>query len=434
MRGGTLNFILLVLCWLQTSTSAFAFVPTDEIVEWSGTTMGDIGYKVIVVNPTSATVDNAEQRVSAVLQRLDAAMSTYQPESEVSRFNNSLSIDWFPVCRETALVVAKSLEISRHSEGAFDITVKPLVELWNFGAGRGEFAIPDDAIIDAKRTQVGFEKLQVQLEPPMIRKSQPDVQIDLSAIAKGFIVDEVSRTLLELGFNDHFVEIGGEVVSRGYKPQDRPWRVGIERPVEEAREIQIVLQLANRAVATSGDYRNFAIVDGRRYSHAIDPKTGRPVLNNMASATIIAEDCMTADAIATAVMVLGQERGTELCKTLNVEWYGLVRSNGTFVEFLSPGFQAIVAVPVDSEATNSIWPVLVGSLVFFLLAVGGLLLGVLFANKPIRGSCGGMSAITGDESSCNLCGNGAEDCVSSSTTAGQTTVKKRGRDSEEFAE
>ena len=412
------GLILLLSLWLVAPQLGMALEAHDSIVvEWSGTTMGDIAYQIKVVAPSNQSVDEAERHVTAVLQRLNAAMSTYIPDSEVSRFNDSPTTEWFPVSSETAIVVAKSLEVSRHSDGAFDISVKPLVELWNFGAGRKDFLIPKDVDVERGRARIGYEKLFAQLEPPMIRKSQADLQIDLSAIAKGFIVDAVSRKLTELGFVNHFVEIGGEVMAHGIKPQGQPWRVGIERPHEVKREIQKIVGLLDQGMATSGDYRNFAIVDGTRYSHTIDPKTGRPVTHDLASATIVADDCMTADAIATAVLVLGQERGLELCKKLNVQLFGLVRKGDSFVEFATPGFQTLEPNSPANVAANPIWPVFVGSLVFFLLAVGGLLIGVLFSNKPIRGSCGGIGAVTGESSECNLCGNGPEQCVDKNTQA-----------------
>lgn len=385
---------------------------TLEQVEWGGLTMGPITYKVIVVASPQLEVEPLKSQVSATLERINSRMSTYQPESEVSRFNRSDNVDWFEVSDETARVVARAQELSRDSDGAFDITVKPLVELWNFGAGRGEFKLPGEAKIREVKEAIGWEKLEVRLQPAGLRKSDPRLQIDLSAIAKGYAVDAVATDLLAAGVDNFFVEIGGEALARGAKPGGVAWRVGIERPQEVGQAVQRVVELTNRAIATSGDYRNFAMVDGQRYSHEIDPATGWPVRNQLASATILAADCMTADGLATAVMVLGPERARELLARYQAEAFYLQRVGAGFEEVASAGFPAPpLSEAVETGPLSNLLPVFLATLGLFLLAVTGLLVGVLFSNKPLRGSCGGMSAATGESGSCGLCGGQPADCT-----------------------
>ena len=383
--------------------------PSGILAEWTGKTMGPITYKVIVVADSKQDLAGIQRQVTETLERINSRMSTYQPDSEVTRFNRSESKEWFEVSDETARVVQRAQEISRDSGGAFDITVKPLVELWNFGAGRGDFKLPEEQVILSIREQIGWQKLEVRLDPPTLRKSDARIQIDLSAIAKGYAVDAVASNLEAAGFKNYFVEIGGEAVARGRKPAGASWRVGVERPQDIGQSVQRVVELQDRAIATSGDYRNFAIVDGQRYSHEIDPETGRPIRNQLASASILASDCMTADGLATAVMVLGPRKSESLLEKYGAEVYYLERTEKGFAELASQGFPAPPADPAAGPLANFL-PVFLGTLLLFVLAVVGLLSGVLLNNKPLKGSCGGMSAATGESSSCGLCGGQTADC------------------------
>jgi thiamine biosynthesis lipoprotein len=386
--------------------------PAGKLAEWDGKTMGPITYKVIVVAEPKQDLAGIQQQVTETLERINARMSTYQPESEVSRFNRSESTEWFDVSEETARVVQRAQELSRDSGGAFDVTVKPLVELWNFGAGRGDFKLPEEQVIQSVREQIGWQKLEVRPSPPALRKSDARIQIDLSAIAKGYAVDAVAGNLETAGFKNYFVEIGGEAVARGRKPGGASWRVGVERPQDIGQSVQRVVELQDRAIATSGDYRNFAIVDGQRYSHEIDPATGWPIRNQVASASILAPDCMTADGLATAVMVLGPKKSEELLKKYGAEVYFLERTEQGFAESASQGFPEPPAQAVEAAVgpLANFLPVFLGTLLLFVLAVVGLLSGVLLNNKPLKGSCGGMSAATGESSSCGLCGGQTADC------------------------
>jgi thiamine biosynthesis lipoprotein len=254
--------------------------------EVRGMTMGtDYSVKVAdFVKGTNPDVwKNIETLIQQRLDEIDRLMSTYRTESEVSRFNNSDSADWFNVSKDTAEVVHLALEISQLTEGAFDITVAPLVELWGFGANRQ----PDLTInnLEEKTNQIkpktGYDKLEVRLQPPALKKSIPELRIDLSAIAKGYAVDCVTKLLEENGFVNYMVEIGGEVRCRGNKGTAGDWMIGIEKPfiisTNEFYGLQRKLRIGDRALATSGDYQNYRELDGVRFSHFIDPRTGFPI-------------------------------------------------------------------------------------------------------------------------------------------------------------
>lgn len=293
-----------------------------------GTTFGVVKYNITFVVPDGRRIEPTElqQRVQGLLDRINGAMSTYIDESEVSRFNDSPATEWFPVSMETAAVVAAAQQVSEQSEGAFDITVGPLVDAWHFGPNKGSLEIPSDETIEVLRDRVGYQKLDVRSDPPALRKSDPELRIDLSAIAKGYAVDAVSRLLSEQGYVDHLVEIGGEDRASGNRPGGGPWRVGIERPdrtasVWDASEsFQRIVKLQDEAIATSGDYRNFFIgPDGQRYSHTIDPRTGRPATQEVASVSVVTKNCMEADAWATAIGVMGPNRAIEAAEKHGLE-------------------------------------------------------------------------------------------------------------------
>ena len=329
MEGMTLRPSLLfpLLFSLLTACS----VP--EPATLSGAVMGT-RYRVLLSGPGGVDGSIATG-VRQVLERVDRRMSTYKPESEVSRFNASRDTGWFPVSAETARVVAKALETWRESGGAFDITVAPLVDLWGFGPRLVPERVPAGAEIEAALAHTGSRHLAVRLEPPALRKELPELEIDLSAIAKGYAVDAVAAWLEARGIHDYLVELGGEVRVSGQHPDGRPWRVAVERAAEGRAG---VLELSAGAVATSGDYRIWFEIDGVRYSHEIDPRTGRPVSHGLAQVTVLAPSCMEADAWATTLLVLGPKRGPALARRLGLKALFLLRREGDLVEIPVAGF------------------------------------------------------------------------------------------------
>lgn len=281
--------------------------------------------------------------IDALLAEIDGAMSTYKPDSDLSRFNASESTEAFEVHPSLATVVTKAQRVSEESNGAFDVTVKPLVDAWGFGA-KGRVPEPPD---DLEQVMGLIGHAKVSVEAGALRKSNPAVTVDLSAIAKGWAVDEVARVLGEHGIEAYMVEIGGEIVTRGETPRG-PWRIGIERPrLDNGRGVQTVVALSDIGMATSGDYRNYHEYEGRRVSHTIDARTGRPIEHNLASVTVLHSECAMADAYATAINVLGPEEGMELAERLELPVLMLVREPGTepaeFTERASLAFEAFRA-------------------------------------------------------------------------------------------
>ena len=244
------------------------------------------------------------------LQRVDASLSVFNRQSTLSRINAGTLSKADAMVYE---VLEKAHGVSEATNGAFDVTVMPLVNAWGFGFKHG--ALPSDAEVDSLRQFVGYGLLELTRDS-LVRKKHPQVAIDCGAIAKGYGVDRVARLLRERGVMNYMVEIGGEVVTRGRNPQTKePWRIGVSKPEEGGGgELQTVMNLENAAWATSGNYHNFYTVNGRKYAHTIDPRTGCPVTHSLLSATVIARDCATADAYATAFMVMGLDSARQIVK------------------------------------------------------------------------------------------------------------------------
>lgn len=278
-----------------------------------------------------------ESETARRLTAVDQWMSNWNPDSEVVRFNRHHDIGDFPVSSETAKLVAFAIELNGWSEGAFDIGVGPLVRLWGFGHGAIVDAPPSDDLVASLIARLGKDRLRVGVgvstSSAFLGKNDPLVEIDLSAIAKGFGVDHVAEGLERLGRVDYLVEIGGEVRAGGNRPGGGPWRVGIERPQNDGRSVQSIIALRDQAMATSGDYRIFYVEKGSRVAHTIDPRTGRPVENGPASVSVVANSAAEADAWATALMVLGEERGLALADEHEIGAFMLFRDkNGAIVE------------------------------------------------------------------------------------------------------
>jgi len=308
----------------------------------TGTTMGTY-FSITARCPSSAP--DLEQRINSVLAEVNAEMSTYDENSTLSRFNRYAGTDWFAVEPALVDVVAAALTISRESDGAFDVTVGPLVNLWGFGPERSTPEPPTAQALAAARSRVGYQYLEVRAEPPALRKAAP-VYVDLSAIAKGFGVDRAAAQLTSAGCSDFLVDIGGEVRLRGSNPAGSPWRVGVEVPdPDSVGGVQRVLLLGDGAVATSGDYRNFRDVGGRRVSHTIDPRTGAPVAHDLASVSVVHSSAMWADGYATALDVVGPDAALVLADRLQLPVLLVVRTAGGFEERYNPLMSKYLASP-----------------------------------------------------------------------------------------
>jgi FAD:protein FMN transferase len=303
-----------------------------------GSTMGTTWTVTLNGPRDDAAVARADRAVRAVLAEADAALSAWNARSELAALNQQASTDWLPISNALYTVLDAARVVSQTTDGAFDVTVAPLVALWGFGANAAVDGRPSDAQIREARVLVGTGRLELRAQPRAARKRAPGLRLDLDAIAPGYAVDRISGELAALGFRDHIVEIGGEVICHGRGPGGRLWRVAIERPQTGARSVQALVDLDGLAISTSGDYRDFRVLDGRRMSHTIDPRSGRPVTHALASVSVVHESTMLADAYATALMVLGPEEGFELAKRLELPALFIVRINDGFAMHVTPTF------------------------------------------------------------------------------------------------
>lgn len=291
-----------------------------------GLAMGST-WSVRVAAPRDLDVAAVQVALQAQLDAINRELSNYQPEAGLARLNAAPHGDWQPLSPHLEAVLARGLALYRETGGAFDMTVRPLVRLWGFGAGATpRSAPPADSEIAALRAQLGSDK--VELADGRLRRLAP-VSLDVDAIAPGYAADVLSATLIARGLPDHLVEVGGELLARGKRPDGSPWRVGIERPQLTRGEVAQVIAVSDQAIATSGDYRAYFEAGGRRYSHTIDPRTGRPVAHALASVTVLAPSAMDADALATAIMVLGPEAGMALAEDKGLPVFMLLRGEGT---------------------------------------------------------------------------------------------------------
>jgi thiamine biosynthesis lipoprotein len=273
-------------------------------------------YHIKFVAPETTDVQHLQADVEKVLAEIDQQMSTYRPDSEISRFNRAPAGTWFAVPPAIALVVATSRVISEKTGGAQDVTVGPLVRLWHFGPpenGSDPRAVtlkpPADSRIQQARQRTGYKNLDVRRNPPALRKQLEGLEVDLSSIASGYTVDQLASLLSQRGIKNYMVELGGELRAAGTRADDSPWRIAIERPLAQKRDIETSLSLTNAAMATAGGSRHFFVFAGKRYSHIIDPATGRPVEHALSSVTVAADTCLEADGWDTPLVVLGPERG-----------------------------------------------------------------------------------------------------------------------------
>ncbi len=311
-------------------------------VAFEGGTMGTT-YLVRVVPDVGVVVDEAAlaEEIQQVLDGIESEMSHYRSDSEVSRFNQARHTEPIAVSAQTFDVVAGAIAIGRASGGALDITVGPLVNAWGFGPEEPAVLPPDGARVQELLEATGLDRLELDARIPTIRKALPEVEVDLSAVAKGYAVDRVAETVARRGHHRFMVEVGGEVVARGTNPGGRPWRIAIERPTAEGG-IKEVVPLPRGAMATSGDYRNVREVEGRLLSHTIDPRTGHPVTHRLTSVTVVADSCLEADGLATALEVLGPEAGYALAEELELAALFLIRGeDGSISARATAGFESL---------------------------------------------------------------------------------------------
>jgi thiamine biosynthesis lipoprotein len=319
---------LLVGCGAQSHPS----------IEIEGPTMGTY-YSVKVVRPPVEMDGEALKiRVEAVLDQVIKEISTYEPTSELSRLNANPSTDWIPISSNLHAVISEGQRISALSDGAFDVTVGPLVNLWGFGPEARAKDLPTPEQIRDARERVGWRKIALRASPPALRKSRGDVYIDLSALGEGYGADRVTAELDALGVADYMVAVAGTIRAKGLNAKGEPWAIAIEEPLHDRRAVHRIVPVAYRAISTSGDYRNFFVKDGKRYSHEIDPATGAPIERNLGSVTVVGERAMVVDGLATAFMILGEVRAPALAASEGIAAYFIIRDGQSLRGVASPAF------------------------------------------------------------------------------------------------
>lgn len=333
IRRGTILLSIFLFC------SGFSGVKEHRL---TGRTMGTVYHIKIIAPPSKdADMDAVQKRIDRRLEQLNQSMSTYRSTSEISRFNKLTTAGRpFAVSSDFLKVMLSAEAIHELTSGAWDGTVHPLVKLWGFGRSGPIEKVPSVADIQKALENVGFQHIEVSPEG-YLKKRRGQVTVNLASIAKGYGVDVVASLLTELGYRNYLVEIGGEVFAAGRRKDGHQWKVGINRPEKgaAATDVYKAVGLENRAMATSGDYRNYVEIQGRSYSHIIDPRNGYPVNNGVVSASVIAPNCTLADGLATALMIMGPQESVQLLNRMEgVEGLIVVRRpDGTFEDFLSKG-------------------------------------------------------------------------------------------------
>lgn len=302
-----------------------------------GRTMGTTYNIKIVVENDSLDVTRLEVKIDKMLKQVNQEMSTYIPDSELSRFNNMSSTEPVEISAGLQKVLAEAIRLGKISEGKLDVTAGAVINLWGFGAELRPEIIPTDEEIANAKANIGINKLM--LDGHLLSKSIPDLYVDLSTIAKGYGVDLVAELLVEQGVSNYIVEIGGEMRLNGFKHTGELWHVAIEKPITEQRVVHQIIVPKNNALATSGDYRIFFEVDGQRFSHIIDPDTGKPINHKLVSVTVIHPSSMTADGLSTSMMVMGEKKAMEFANKHDIAALFIFKTEDGFGERFTVKFK-----------------------------------------------------------------------------------------------
>lgn len=323
--------LIIVLVMLTTITGCF---PNNSSMKHEvllqGKTMGTTYNIKIIVDEGSYDAIKLQVGIDELLKQLNQEMSTYIPNSELSLFNESESLEPIKISNGLQRVVGEAIRLGKLSGGKLDVTVGPLVNLWGFGPKYRPETIPSDDDLIKARQRIGLSNLI--LEGNTLTKKIPLLYVDLSTIAKGYGVDLVAEFIEQQGIQNYLVEIGGEMRVKGFKHTGELWHVAIEKPVTNERAVQQIIVPKNNAIATSGDYRNYYEVDGQRFSHIIDPDTGRPINHKLVSVTVIHPSSMTADGLSTALMVMGEEKALAFAEEHNIAAYIITKTENGFIE------------------------------------------------------------------------------------------------------
>jgi len=321
---------------------------TKQPVRLQGQIFGTFWLATLPDEWTAEQVKVLQAGIEKELEKVDQAMSTYKPDSELNHFNQAPLNKWVKLSEPLFEVLNISQAVAVTSQGAFDVTLGGLVNLWSFGPEARPESIPDTGLLKERLDETGYQYLELDIKRQAARRLHNSF-IDLSGVAKGYAVDKVAEWLKQQGVNNFLVNVGGEIVVAGYRAEEQPWRVGIEVPDGSQQTAHHILPLINNSIATSGDYRNFYEIDGRRMSHTINPKTGWPIEHNLASVTVIHPSNAVADAWATAFMVLGAEAGLSLANRENIKVLLISRENERWKTQISKSLQEALGPELTSK-------------------------------------------------------------------------------------
>lgn len=334
---------LLVIFFISACSEPVKNNETElQELQLTGYTMGPIVYSVKLIGDKQQVESiQLAEKVDNLLKKINAQMSTYDKDSELSKFNQYQGNDARQISVELNQVLAESIRLAHLTNNTLDVTVGPLVNLWSFGPEKRAEKVPSQEMIAATKQHIGIAKLH--LENRLLSKSDAKVYVDLSAIAKGFAVDKVAELLEQNDINNYIVDIGGEMRVKGMKTNKQAWVIAVEKPISGTRAVQQVIMPGDNAVATSGDYRNYFEDNGIRYSHTIDPETGWPINHKLVSVTVVHPSSMTADGLATAIEVMGPEKGFEFAKANNLAVYLISKTEDGFAEQATEQFSRLIA-------------------------------------------------------------------------------------------
>lgn len=318
-------------------------IPASTATVLDGKTMGTF-WRVSVIGVDEAKAQTLRAKVQAQLDADDRLLSTWKNDSALMRFNHAADTRPWPVSEAMADIVTLSLRIGAKTHGAMDITVGPLVNLWGFGPDKQPVATPDAQAIAAAKARTGLQHLQVinQSGRQFLQKDIPDLFVDLSTVGEGYAADHLARLMEQEGISRYLVSVGGALVSRGMNGEGKPWRVAIQKPTDQENAVQAIVDINGHGISTSGSYRNYYELDGKRISHVIDPQTGQPITHKLVSVTVIAPTALEADGWDTGLMVLGPEKAQQVVREQGLAVYMIVKEGEGFKTWMSPQFRTFL--------------------------------------------------------------------------------------------
>lgn len=314
---------------------------TAREAEISGDAQGTTYHIKLVLNSQAPALEEVRHQIARLLSEIDAQMSNYREDSEISRVNARETVDWLPVSPEIVGLLAIADQVYRRSEGCYDLTIKPLFDLWGFSGH--ENRIPGDHEIATLMPHIGMPLLEIDAAGQRIRKKDPKIKIDLSSIAQGYSVGVIAKRLDALGIEDYLVEIGGEMLVKGRKANGTNWHIGVETPSPSGRGLQKIIDVKDTkgtAVMTAGTYRNFFVDKGQNYSHILSPKTGRPVNHHLRSLTVVHDNPTWADAWDTALLCVGESKAMQIAEAENLKVLLVYENDNKLKEYTSKSFDA----------------------------------------------------------------------------------------------